>query len=191
MFVDVCFHSFSATFLRCLGTKTWWSRGQEKCAEAKVAILGGHTVEDLEPKYGLAVIGTSREPSGLRVHKIVWRYRDGHVGSVGIVEGLGMWSQWAWCCLMVYGWYELLVVDWCWFQYASVWSHCFCSYASVWRLHLSYLWIMNSHEQSDWEINGKGPQVSLVHLLLWSGVVHPKKVWLPGHWRYCHLSWPQ
>jgi len=31
--------------------------GQEKCAEAGVAILGGHTVEDLEPKYGLAVIG--------------------------------------------------------------------------------------------------------------------------------------
>eukprot|EP00438_Fugacium_kawagutii_P010556 Skav214553 [mRNA] locus=scaffold410:864578:871439:+ [translate_table: standard] len=30
---------------------------QEKCAEAKVSILGGHTVEDLEPKYGLAVIG--------------------------------------------------------------------------------------------------------------------------------------
>ena len=40
--------------------------GQEKCAEAKVAILGGHTVEDLEPKYGLAVIGV--------VHpKKVWR----------------------------------------------------------------------------------------------------------------------
>ncbi|CAE7229051.1 selD [Symbiodinium natans] len=37
--------------------------GQEKCAEAGVAILGGHTVEDLEPKYGLAVIGPS-EPSG-------------------------------------------------------------------------------------------------------------------------------
>ncbi|CAK9008772.1 Selenide [Durusdinium trenchii] len=40
--------------------------GQEKCAEAKVSILGGHTVEDLEPKYGLAVIGV--------VHpKKVWR----------------------------------------------------------------------------------------------------------------------
>jgi len=32
--------------------------GQAKCAEAGIQILGGHTVEDLEPKYGLAVIGT-------------------------------------------------------------------------------------------------------------------------------------
>eukprot|EP00450_Noctiluca_scintillans_P029847 CAMPEP_0194538892 /NCGR_PEP_ID=MMETSP0253-20130528/78638_1 /TAXON_ID=2966 /ORGANISM="Noctiluca scintillans" /LENGTH=775 /DNA_ID=CAMNT_0039385085 /DNA_START=45 /DNA_END=2369 /DNA_ORIENTATION=+ len=31
--------------------------GQDKCMEAGVPILGGHTVEDLEPKYGLAVIG--------------------------------------------------------------------------------------------------------------------------------------
>eukprot|EP00931_Biecheleriopsis_adriatica_P047602 TRINITY_DN2745_c0_g1_i1.p1 TRINITY_DN2745_c0_g1~~TRINITY_DN2745_c0_g1_i1.p1 ORF type:complete len:793 (+),score=161.22 TRINITY_DN2745_c0_g1_i1:85-2463(+) len=31
--------------------------GQEKCSEAGIPILGGHTVEDLEPKYGLAVIG--------------------------------------------------------------------------------------------------------------------------------------
>jgi len=31
--------------------------GQEKCAEAGIAVLGGHTVEDLEPKYGLCVIG--------------------------------------------------------------------------------------------------------------------------------------
>eukprot|EP00928_Gymnodinium_smaydae_P070490 TRINITY_DN54316_c0_g1_i1.p1 TRINITY_DN54316_c0_g1~~TRINITY_DN54316_c0_g1_i1.p1 ORF type:complete len:790 (+),score=184.21 TRINITY_DN54316_c0_g1_i1:151-2370(+) len=31
--------------------------GQAKCAEAGIPILGGHTVEDLEPKYGLCVIG--------------------------------------------------------------------------------------------------------------------------------------
>ena len=31
--------------------------GQDKCMEAGVPVLGGHTVEDLEPKYGLAVIG--------------------------------------------------------------------------------------------------------------------------------------
>ncbi|MCA9751960.1 MAG: selenide, water dikinase SelD [Gemmatimonadetes bacterium] len=31
--------------------------GSRKAAEAKVAILGGHTVDDPEPKYGLAVIG--------------------------------------------------------------------------------------------------------------------------------------
>ncbi|MBP7865731.1 MAG: selenide, water dikinase SelD [Acidobacteria bacterium] len=36
--------------------------GAEKAAEARVAIAGGHTVDDPEPKYGLSVIGTvSRE----------------------------------------------------------------------------------------------------------------------------------
>eukprot|EP00930_Biecheleria_cincta_P086020 TRINITY_DN75390_c0_g1_i1.p1 TRINITY_DN75390_c0_g1~~TRINITY_DN75390_c0_g1_i1.p1 ORF type:complete len:810 (-),score=164.14 TRINITY_DN75390_c0_g1_i1:31-2439(-) len=40
--------------------------GQEKCTEAGIAVLGGHTVEDLEPKYGLAVIGL------VHPHK-VWR----------------------------------------------------------------------------------------------------------------------
>ena len=39
---------------RATAASSW---GQEKCAEAQVPILGGHTVEDLEPKYGLAVIG--------------------------------------------------------------------------------------------------------------------------------------
>ncbi len=32
--------------------------GQAKAAEAGIAIVGGHTVNDPEPKYGLAVIGT-------------------------------------------------------------------------------------------------------------------------------------
>ncbi len=32
--------------------------GQAKAAEAGIAIVGGHTVDDKEPKYGLAVIGT-------------------------------------------------------------------------------------------------------------------------------------
>lgn len=32
--------------------------GGEKCAEAGVAIIGGHTIDDPEPKYGLAVTGT-------------------------------------------------------------------------------------------------------------------------------------
>jgi selenide, water dikinase len=31
--------------------------GGEKCAEAGVAIIGGHTIDDPEPKYGLAVTG--------------------------------------------------------------------------------------------------------------------------------------
>jgi len=31
--------------------------GAEKCAEAGVTILGGHTIDDPEPKYGLAVTG--------------------------------------------------------------------------------------------------------------------------------------
>lgn len=31
--------------------------GQKKCEEAGIPILGGHTVEDLEPKYGLCVVG--------------------------------------------------------------------------------------------------------------------------------------
>lgn len=32
--------------------------GADKAAEAGIAIVGGHTVNDAEPKYGLAVIGT-------------------------------------------------------------------------------------------------------------------------------------
>lgn len=47
--------------------------GQEKCAEAGIPILGGHTVEDLEPKYGLAVVGL--------VHpEKVWRNNGSRVG---------------------------------------------------------------------------------------------------------------
>lgn len=34
--------------------------GYRKAAEAGVAILGGHTVDDREPKYGLAVTGVAR-----------------------------------------------------------------------------------------------------------------------------------
>eukprot|EP00929_Paragymnodinium_shiwhaense_P089428 TRINITY_DN49568_c0_g1_i2.p1 TRINITY_DN49568_c0_g1~~TRINITY_DN49568_c0_g1_i2.p1 ORF type:complete len:774 (-),score=170.81 TRINITY_DN49568_c0_g1_i2:101-2422(-) len=33
------------------------SGGQDKCTEAGCSVLGGHTVEDTEPKFGLAVIG--------------------------------------------------------------------------------------------------------------------------------------
>jgi selenide,water dikinase len=32
--------------------------GAEKCREAGVPIIGGHTVDDPEPKYGLSVVGT-------------------------------------------------------------------------------------------------------------------------------------
>lgn len=34
--------------------------GADKCAEAGVSILGGHSVDDPEPKYGLVVTGTAR-----------------------------------------------------------------------------------------------------------------------------------
>lgn len=34
--------------------------GADKAREAGVVILGGHTVDDLEPKYGLAVVGLAR-----------------------------------------------------------------------------------------------------------------------------------
>ncbi|MDQ6835181.1 MAG: selenide, water dikinase SelD [Actinomycetota bacterium] len=34
--------------------------GAELCAEAGVAIVGGHSIDDAEPKYGLAVTGTVR-----------------------------------------------------------------------------------------------------------------------------------
>ena len=34
--------------------------GYDKCAEANVLIAGGHTVDDAEPKYGLAVTGIVR-----------------------------------------------------------------------------------------------------------------------------------
>merc|ERR1712226_212651 len=44
-----------------------------KCAEAKCPILGGHTVEDTEPKYGLAVVGTVHPDQ-------VWRNNGLHAG---------------------------------------------------------------------------------------------------------------
>lgn len=34
--------------------------GSEKAREAGVLIVGGHTVDDLEPKYGLAVVGVAK-----------------------------------------------------------------------------------------------------------------------------------
>ncbi len=34
------------------------SAGAEKAAEAGIAVIGGHTVKDPEPKYGLSVVGT-------------------------------------------------------------------------------------------------------------------------------------
>lgn len=47
--------------------------GADKAAEAGVSIVGGHTVDDTEPKYGLAVTGT--------VHPD--RYLTAHGGRVG------------------------------------------------------------------------------------------------------------
>jgi len=38
----------------------------DKCAEAGISIIGGHTVEDTEPKFGLAVTGTVAPASILR-----------------------------------------------------------------------------------------------------------------------------
>lgn len=34
--------------------------GSDKAAEAKVSIVGGHTIDDPEPKYGMAVVGFTR-----------------------------------------------------------------------------------------------------------------------------------
>lgn len=36
--------------------------GRDKVAEAGASIIGGHSVEDAEPKYGLAVTGVARRP---------------------------------------------------------------------------------------------------------------------------------
>src|SRR3972149_3515575 len=39
--------------------RTWILRGgQEKAREAGCLVVGGHTIDDAEPKYGLAVVGT-------------------------------------------------------------------------------------------------------------------------------------
>lgn len=52
--------------------------GADKCAEAGVAIVGGHSVEDDEPKYGLAVTGLGH-PADL------WRRGGGRPGDVLIL----------------------------------------------------------------------------------------------------------
>lgn len=40
--------------------------GAEKCAEAGIAIVGGHSIDDAEPKYGLSVVGTVRPDAVVR-----------------------------------------------------------------------------------------------------------------------------
>ncbi|HSG81970.1 MAG TPA: selenide, water dikinase SelD, partial [Gemmatimonadota bacterium] len=47
--------------------------GRDKAAEAGVAIIGGHSIDDREPKYGLAVVG-SAAPRG------IFRKSDGRAG---------------------------------------------------------------------------------------------------------------
>jgi selenide,water dikinase len=47
--------------------------GSDKAAEAGVAIIGGHSIDDKEPKYGLVVIGTA-PPDG------IYRKSDGRPG---------------------------------------------------------------------------------------------------------------
>ncbi len=51
------------------------SGGAEKCAEAGVVIVGGHSIEDAEPKYGLAVTGLARPDE-------LWRRGGGRAGDV-------------------------------------------------------------------------------------------------------------
>merc|ERR1712151_641543 len=49
--------------------------GQAKCKEAGIQVLGGHSVDDTEPKYGLAVIGA--------VHpKRIWRNNTLRAGDI-------------------------------------------------------------------------------------------------------------
>ena len=58
--------------------------GADKLVEAKVALLGGHTVEDDEPKYGASVTGI--------VHpQKMWKNQGAHVGDVLILtKALGV-----------------------------------------------------------------------------------------------------
>ena len=106
----------------------------------------------------------------------------------GVILGFDV----AWWCLMKVielTWVDSLIVEWWWFQYVSVWSHCLILFVSFKlfltttyydsalakkKKHTSYVWIMK-----DWEKDGTRSQVKHMHLLLSSGVVHPKKVWVP------------
>ncbi|MCL2491649.1 MAG: selenide, water dikinase SelD [Coriobacteriia bacterium] len=62
--------------------------GAEICAEAGVVVIGGHTIDDAEPKYGLSVMGT--------VHpEKVWLNRGAQHGDVLIMTkplGTGVWG---------------------------------------------------------------------------------------------------
>jgi selenide,water dikinase len=49
--------------------------GLAKCREAGIAVCGGHSVEDLEPKFGLAVFGTCEQ-----ARKRMWRNNTGRGG---------------------------------------------------------------------------------------------------------------
>ena len=49
--------------------------GRDKAAEAGVAVIGGHSIDDKEPKYGMAVIGTL--PDGR-----IYRKSDGRAGDI-------------------------------------------------------------------------------------------------------------
>lgn len=58
----------------------------DKCVEAKVAVVGGHSIDDKEPKFGLAVTG--------RVHpERLWLNRGGKPGDVLVLTkplGIGI-----------------------------------------------------------------------------------------------------
>ena len=47
--------------------------GSEKASEAKVTIIGGHTIDDPEPKYGMAVVG--------------FTHPDAVISNAGAIEG--------------------------------------------------------------------------------------------------------
>lgn len=84
--------------------------GAEKAAEAGVAIAGGHTVDDPEPKYGLSVIGTvtreallmnrtAREGDALVLTKplgigvLTTAFKRGDIGEVELAPAVAVMEQ--------------------------------------------------------------------------------------------------
>lgn len=142
--------------------KTWWSPRSREVRRSH----GGDLGRTYRGRLGAKVWpGSHRHMawnSGFTgPPKQVGRYGDGRVGSVGVVEGFGMWSHIGlWCCLMKVIeliWVDSLIVEWWWFQYVSVWSHCLILFVSfklflttiyydsalAKKKHMSYVWIMN------------------------------------------------
>ena len=120
----------------------------------------------------------------------------------GVILGFDV----AWWCLMKVielTWVDSLIVEWWWFQYVSVWSHCLILFVSF-KLFLTTTYYDSAlakknirHMFGSWTF-GLGKRwykvASETHAslaLIRCGSSQESVSPRASLWLYCHLSWPQ